>query len=715
MGPSYRAGLGGPGGGPPVGFDAAGVHLHAWITLGEFTAVSGLEQASANDCWGYVAPSGREYAIIGLQRGTAWVEVTAPDNPVVVAFHEGPGSIWRDIKVYHTHAYAVSEGGVGIQVFDMSAIDEGSVVHVATVTGDGPDATHNVAIDDTSGFLYRCGGAGLGLRIYDLNDAQTPFVPAPAGAWPDRYVHDAQVVTFTEGQWAGRQIAFCCSGFNGGWVESGIDILDVTDKADVQPVARYLYPEAAYAHQAWLSEDRLHLYLDDEQDEITFGLDSTLHVIDVSNLRRPFQAATWTNGVSAVTHNLYVRGDRVFQANYNSGLRVLDISSPLAPRELAYFDTAPGPESLALTGLWSSFPFFPSGIVIGSDRQKGLFVWSVQPADLAIAFDELVPAFIHPGGDAIGLSIQELAGALAPGTALLHVDSGGGFASSALFPTGEDLRFAALFPTQPCGASVSFYVSAVSVAGQEITNPLGAPGFAHQVVAALLEVTPFTDDFERDLGWGVLSSPDLTDGAWQRADPLPGAGGPAQDGDGSGLCFVTGPVPGADVDGGSTSLVSPPLPLGDPAFGEAYLSYWRWFYNGLNGVPLPDALRVEISGDGGLRWQEIEIVSSTATWTQRTWRIRDFVELSDQVRVRFTAADPGPPTPVEAAIDGVRVVVHACPAAPDVNGDGAVDAQDLIAVLLAWGPCQPGPCPSDVDADGAVGVADLVALILAWG
>ena len=50
-----------------------------------------------------------------------------------------------------------------------------------------------------------------------------------------------------------------------------------------------------------------------------------------------------------------------------------------------------------------------------------------------------------------------------------------------------------------------------------------------------------------------------------------------------------------------------------------------------------------------------------------------------------------------------------------VNTDGSVDVDDVIAVILTWGPCPPGPCPTDINADGTVDVDDVIAVILAWG
>ncbi|MCA9296980.1 MAG: choice-of-anchor B family protein, partial [Phycisphaerales bacterium] len=219
-------------------FDSNGVTLMAWLPIAEFGAHS-----SANDCWGYVSPSGREYAIIGLSNGTGFVEITNPASPVIVAAADPLNSLWRDVKTYGDYAYAVSEGGGGIQIFDLSDIDNGNVASLGSMTDAfGTTSTHNIVIDTVSGWLYRAGGTNEGLRMYTLSN---PANPVYVASWPDRYVHDAQVVTMNtteHGVPQPRQIAFCASGFNGGFVETGIDILDVTDKSNIELLARYQYP-----------------------------------------------------------------------------------------------------------------------------------------------------------------------------------------------------------------------------------------------------------------------------------------------------------------------------------------------------------------------------------------------------------------------------------------------------------------------------------------
>ena len=159
--------------GTDPGFTSSGIQLQSWLTLADIGGGS-----DGSDIWGYVSPSGREYALMGHFQGTTVVEVTDPANPVVIDMISGPANIWRDIKVYQEHAYIVSEGGSGVQVIDLGGIDLGIVTLVNNANDSGTTATHNVAINEQSGFLYRCGGSSNGLRIYDLADPANPTLAA---------------------------------------------------------------------------------------------------------------------------------------------------------------------------------------------------------------------------------------------------------------------------------------------------------------------------------------------------------------------------------------------------------------------------------------------------------------------------------------------------------------------------------------------------------
>jgi len=340
-------------------FTSSNVDLKHWVTLAELGSVEG------NDCWGYVSPSGREYALMGVRTAMVVVEITDPANPVIIESVAHADSLWGDIKTYLTYAYVVNESGGGLDVVDLSDVDNGNVTLVTSITTGGFNDSHNVAIDETSGYLYMCGGnlAGGRLQAWDLADPENPVIAGELDPIEGTGVHDAQVVTYTSGPYAGRQIAFSA---NGG---IGLDIYDVTDKGDMFRLSRTQYAGLSYAHQCWLGEDSQYLYLNDETD----GVNGTI-VFDVSDLSNPVVANIYNSGVAAADHNLYIKDGFVFEADYRAGVRIFCLDDPIDPVQVGWFDTFPEDDANGFSGAWSCYPYFPSGTLIVSDRTRGLFV-----------------------------------------------------------------------------------------------------------------------------------------------------------------------------------------------------------------------------------------------------------------------------------------------------------------------------------------------------
>ena len=233
----------------------------------------------------------------------------------------------------------------------------------------------------------------------------------------------------------------------------------------------------------------------------------------------------------------------------------------------------------------------------------------------------------------------------------------------------------------------------------------------------------FGDDFESDRGWTVVNDPSLTDGAWERGIPVDcERGDPPADADGSGRCALTDNDAAnecnSDVDGGATSFVSPVMDASDP---EAVIAYCRWYCNDWAGSPYEDVFEVHVSDDGGATWTELEIVGPSGPevqggWYARQFRLADVPDFSntDEFRIRFRASDTGAGSVVEAGVDGVTLKAYSCETGVtgDVNGDGAVNVEDLLLLLAAWGPCT--GCPADLNADGMVDVLDLLELLANW-
>ena len=149
-------------------------------------------------------------------------------------------------------------------------------------------------------------------------------------------------------------------------------------------VATATYPNRAYTHQGWFSEDQRYFYMNDELDELQGGVDGTRTLIwDLTDLDDPVLVKEVVSDNAASDHNLYVRGQFMYQSNYVSGLRIFDISDPENPVPVGHFDTVPfGEDAPGFAGSWSNYPFFESGNIIVSSMREGLFVLKKRQPEL---------------------------------------------------------------------------------------------------------------------------------------------------------------------------------------------------------------------------------------------------------------------------------------------------------------------------------------------
>ncbi len=697
------------------GFPSQNISLLSHVPFGDFAS----NPSGANDCWGYVSASGREYALIGLRASMGVVEVTDPANPVIIGEVPHISCTWSDMKLLGDYCYVVNDCSGGFDVVDLSDVDNGNITHLGQVTVGGVSKSHNVAIDTDSGFLYLCGSnlAGGRLVACDLSNPVGPTIAGEVASDQGAYVHDAQVVTYTTGPYAGLQIAFCA---NGG---VGLDIYDVTDKSDMFRLSRTAYEDLTYAHQCWLSEDRQFLYLNDELD----GIDETV-IFNVSDLSAPYVVNTYTSAVEAYDHNLYVHDGYVYEAQYRAGVRVFCAEDPTNPVQVGWFDTHPDSDAGGFDGVWSVYPYFPSGILIASDMSNGLFVLDVTDAldagSVVMDYPGGRPPLIDPqGGTTMAVNVLgSCGGAGVPGTGLLHYDDGQGFASLPMQELSDNV-YEAVFPAVTCGADVAYYVSAQTSDGETVTDPVGAPLTTFVGTAAVSQTIAFEDDFETDQGW-VPVNLGATAGDFERGVPIDDPNwpfDPATDGDGSGQCWLTGNQPGdSDVDDGAVRLVTPEFDLSAGTIGLSYEYFLR--LTAPNGF---DGIRVEASssGDAG-PWIELarHVLDGGLSWHHREFSPGQIqaagLALTASFKLRFTVPDGDPPSIVEAGLDGFRLLELQCESVPgDVDGDGIVGINDFLAVLGSWGAC-PGPCPpscpADLDDDCEVGINDFLIVLGNW-
>ncbi len=374
-------------------FDCNNVDLLSFLPI---DAIGGDRGVQVNDIWGWTDPqTGKEYALVGRMDGTSFVDVSNPTNPVYIGNLPKPdsaqASIWRDIKVYDNHAFIVADnaGTHGMQVFDLTNLRnfEGTPLTFETSAHyDQIHSAHNVVINKDTGFAYVVGSSGGGntcgggLHMVNIQDPMNPtfegcFADPSTGRSGTGYTHDAQCVTYDgpDSQYQGHEI---CIGAN----ETAISFADVTDKENPKAISTVSYPDYAYVHQGWLTEDHRYLFQNDELDELSGNVDSTRTLVwDVTDLDDPQFVREFMFDNAASDHNLYIKGDTMYQSNYVSGLQVLDVSDPENPVKTGYFDTEPfGEDEPGFAGTWSNYPFFDSGIVIMSSMQEGLFILEKQ-------------------------------------------------------------------------------------------------------------------------------------------------------------------------------------------------------------------------------------------------------------------------------------------------------------------------------------------------
>ncbi|MDR9366898.1 MAG: choice-of-anchor B family protein [Balneolaceae bacterium] len=378
-------------------FDCENVNLLSFLPISEMGGSRGVQ---INDIWGWTDPkTDKEYALIGRMDGTSVVDVSNPGQPVYIGnlskTDGSNASIWRDIKVYENHAFIVADnaGNHGMQVLDLTKVREfdGEPIIFNEVTKyDNIHSAHNVVINKDSGFAYIVGSSGGGetcgggLHMVNLQDPKNPtfagcFADPSTGRSGTGYTHDAQCVMYhgPDQDYKGREI---CVGSN----ETAISIADVTDKENPKAISTASYPDHAYVHQGWFTEDQRYFFQNDELDELNGNVKQTRTLIwDLADLDDPRFVRNYMLDNQASDHNLYIKGDTMFESNYVSGIHIFDVSDPENPVKKGSFDTEPfGEDKPGFAGSWSNYPFFDSGIIIMTSMQEGLFILKEQMQEL---------------------------------------------------------------------------------------------------------------------------------------------------------------------------------------------------------------------------------------------------------------------------------------------------------------------------------------------
>lgn len=311
--------------------------------------------------WGYTAPDGKEYALVGEETGLSIVDVTTPTAPIERAFIPEPPSMWHEIKTWQHYAYVTNEQNDGILIVDMSTLPEPPTTYLRFHADSLIKTAHALYIDE-AGYLYITGYRNYantlptnqrGVAIFDLNP--NPMQPQLVGIYNQNYVHDVYVrdnIMYTGEIYAGR-----------------FAMVDINDKANPIIIGAQ-QTGFSFTHNVWLSDNSHYAFVADEKSGAFVEAYDVQDPQDIKFLDK-FQVDP---GSGLVPHNVHVYNDFIVISYYRAGVRIIDAHRPNNLIETEYFDTSPYANASGFEGCWGVYPYFSSGNIVASDRQTGLCV-----------------------------------------------------------------------------------------------------------------------------------------------------------------------------------------------------------------------------------------------------------------------------------------------------------------------------------------------------
>lgn len=638
-----------------------------------------------SDIWGYVDENNNEYAIVGCVSGTSIVDVTDPANPVEVFWESGQNSTWRDIKVYNDFAYITTEAEDGLLIIDLTPLPVSTnlpVYYYNGPVGGEWSTAHNIFIDE-NGIAYIFGadrGEG-GVIMLDLT--QDPTAPVEVGEFDDYYCHDGFVRNDT------AYFAHIYDGF--------FTVVDVSDKSNPVELGSEMTP-TQFAHQIWVDSAGIVYVL----DEISGGYIASYDISNINSFQL-LDKIQCSPGDRITPHNGFTIGDFIVTAYYSYGVSIHDKSNPANLVEVGRFDTNPHNRG-STDGCWGVYPYLPSGHILATDIEEGLFI--LDPTYVHAAFIEGTvsnQANAQPinnvdvdiltvnqldltdinGGYAAGVAVAGTYDVIFskigwyPDTVQVNLVSG--------MTTIQDVQLVEIprFPVyvkvtdQSSGnpiydAKILFdyeileHRDATNGLGESITELIYPGDYTFQVAkwgyeihcdyvsldtlndTLYVELVPgYEDDFTFDLGWSSYGNAEH--GLWERGIP----NGMTEDSiiyyfpdhgalDGcNNYCYTTdNDINFKDVKQGNVVLVSPVMDLS--GYMDPHMNYYTWFWNMWGPYNPDDSLKIFLSDGTTVKMIDFNTDSiNDQTWKQRSIRVADYFTPTSTMQLIVETSDTG--------------------------------------------------------------------------
>lgn len=669
--------------------------LSASISFGQLNidSISNLDLASShfqqlNDIWGYVDEMGNEYALVGGTEGTSVVDLSDPTNPIEIFYEPGMNSTWRDLKTVGDYAYVTTEAQNGLLIIDLSPLPASTTLPVTYYNGPlGSEwsSAHNLYADedDSLVFIFGANRGNGGVIILDVSN--DPLAPIEVGEFDNWYVHDGFYENDT------MYLGHISDGF--------FSVVDVQNPAAPVLLGTATTP-SNFTHNIWTSQGNYAFTTDEVSDGYigSYDISDPVNMIELDRIQS-------SPGANVIPHNTHVIGNYLVTSYYSDGVTVHDITHPHNLVEVGNYDTYPT-QTEGYDGCWGAYPYLPSGLILASDREYGLFVLSPQYQQAAYLEGLITNSVTTNPIDLVDVQIvghNQVDQTAGTGLYATGIVNGGvydvTYSKIGYYPqtisvtlnngsiTVQDVQ---LVPIPPYSLTVTvleegtnnpidgvqILLDAALIDHMGVTNALGEEnftlyyeenykvaigkwGYITHCETIMIDNTTGSltfwlrpgiyDDFTFDFGW--TTSGTAATGMFERAIPI-GTNEMANPGVDSGndcneYCYVTGNLDtydfnADDVDDGDAVLRSPLMNLW--GYTDPYLSYERWYFCEYGILPPGDSLEVFVSNGATTVRVDVQTYDPTmnSQWIEKNIRLLDYIPLTPTMQVTFRISDYNP-------------------------------------------------------------------------
>lgn len=655
-----------------------------------------LHDAQLNDIWGYVDEEGNEYAIVGTTKGTSIVNITDPENPVEVFWEPGMESVWRDMVTWGDYAYVTTEATNGLLIIDLSPLPNSNALPVNYYNGDNGvsySRSHTVFADNGYCFLF---GSNIGNGGVHILDIQTdPMNPVLVSSFDNWYCHDGFVQNNL------MYLAHIYDGF--------FSIVDISDINNPVLLGTKATP-SNFTHNIWPSLDGNYAYT---TDEVSGAFVAAYDISDPANIMEVDRVQS-SPGKNVVPHNTHFINNFIVTSYYSDGVTIHDVTYPYNMIEVGHYDTYPYQTS-GFDGCWGAYPFLPSGVILATDREYGLYVLGSNYQQAAYLEGTVTDISTGLPINGTAISIQNwdhentsnatgfyATGKPNGGVATVRYEKVGYYTEidNVILQNGvvttHDVQ---MIPIPPyyltitvtdedtglplSGASVRFEHTEITHDG--MTNAIGeedmtlyyennyivtAGKWGYVTKCVSMELDQFSgsisislkkgyyDDFSFDYGWYATGT--ALSGLWVRDIPFGTQEVANPDRDTPSDCgkhaYVTGNTHDYnftidEVAAGEVQLFSPIMDL--TGYTDPHVNYFKWFYTRYGLTPTIDSLSIFIMN--GSQTKQIDVMKvrpQMDNWEHASIRISDYVTVTSTMQLLVMTSDFDPDwNVVEAGFD----------------------------------------------------------------